>query len=116
MSADWRRLGVGDGRCGLERLGEDVSDRSGGLIDIEQRGEGGGEIDGSDAATIYARCEGRSVETERNMAVVGPGAEVGGAAARVALHLVVTEDGHDIPAAVGGVAVGEELAEFAAGI
>src|ERR1700757_1573978 len=55
---------------------------------------------------ILARSEGRAVEGQRNMAVIGPRTEVGGAppAANV-FHLIATEYEHDVPVAVVGVAV-----------
>ena len=68
---------------------------------------------GCDAATIDAGSEGRSVEAERHVAVVGPGAEVGGAAARWPSIWYAARTSHDVPAAVGGVAVGQHLAQFA---
>ena len=106
----WRGLWVGDVGGWLEGLGEDVSDGSGGLIDAEKRGEGGGDVDGLDAAVIDAGCEGSSEEAEGDVAVVGVRAEVGGLDVGEGFHLKVGGDDHDVPAAVRRVAMGEEFA------
>jgi len=42
----WRGLWVGHVGGWLEGLGEDVSYGSGGLVDAEERGKGGGDVDG----------------------------------------------------------------------
>ena len=72
-------LGVRELRCGAERLSQDVADSGGWLVDAEHGGEGGGEIDGLDAAAVGSGKKGRAVEAERHVAVVGVGREVGGA-------------------------------------
>jgi len=59
---------------------------------------------------IDAGCEGNSEEAEGDVAVVGVRAEVGGLDVAEGFHLKVGGDDHDVPAAVGRVAVGEEFA------
>src|ERR1700722_17626569 len=55
----------------VDGLGEDVAGGGGGLIDAEERGEGGGEVYGFDATVVGAGDEGGAEEAERHVAIVG---------------------------------------------
>ena len=80
--SEWMRLlrSRCDGADRLQGFCQDAAHCGRGLIDADQRGERGGQIDRSYTFMILAGNEGSAIEGERHVAVVGPRAEVRGAA------------------------------------
>ena len=91
----------------VDSLGEHSTHRGRWLIHPQQGGQGGRQVDWLHPAVIDAGSEGRSIKRQRDMAVIGPGAEMGGAALQ-RLHLVGSRNHHDVPAAIGAVAVRQQ--------
>ena len=79
-----------------------------GCVSPKQGRQGGGQVYRLHPAMVDAGSEGRSKKPQRNMPVIGPGAEMGGAAGGECLHLIGGRNHHDVPATVGAVAMGQQ--------
>ncbi len=84
-----------------------------GLIDAGKRGQRGRQINRGHTSMILARNKRRSVESQRNMAVIRPWAEVRGPGKSPrTLHLVGIQHQHHVPVSVFGITVGQQPAPF----